>query len=142
MRPDLLRLMTWADIDEIVTEYSAVGESEQSDENYCCEVLRRLRVKNSLLPPVSDRFATVLAAAQVATGWLLTSTRERGNTRIRSFVAFKLHSEGYSYSEIGKLIGRDHSTVTYLDNKVKDMLSVPGAYKNEIVLYRKFEALC
>ena len=72
---------------------------------------------------------------------MLTDSRERENTLIRCIVAYKLREEGYSYADIGKMMKRDHSTITHLANRMRDMLSLPNAYKWEVQQFKRFEEL-
>lgn len=152
MKPSILRNLTWEDILEIVIETEAVFDDEvqegrnpnetfQSPETYYKEVLRRLRGQNDVPPPIEERYPTVLQAAEQATSWMLTDSRERENTLIRQFVAYKLHGEGYSYTEIGKIMHRDHSTITHLAYRMRDMLSLPNAYKWEVQQFKRFEEI-
>lgn len=152
MRRDLLKQMTWEDVVEIIEETESLFDGEvqmgfdpnvvyTSPEAYYNEVLRRLREKYGILPPVEERFPVVLKAAEQATSWMLTDSRERENTLIRSFVAYKLREEGYSYADIGKMMKRDHSTITHLANRMRDMLSLPNAYKWEVQQYKRFEEM-
>lgn len=96
-------------------------------------------MRNNDRIPVQVRFEIVLCAAEKATGRRLTNTREAGNTVIRAFISNRLHREGYTFSEIGRTIHRDHSTVTHLDKRMKEILSVPGAYRTELEQFREFE---
>lgn len=131
--------MTWEDVREIRT--TNPGGVFASDEQFHKAVLASLRDKHRVLSPIEERFPGVLACAEIACGQALTDTRERENTQIRQFVAYRLHSEGYSYSEIGKMLKRDHSTVTNLVHRMRDMLSLPNAYKWEVQQYKRFEEL-
>ena len=153
MNTNVLRQMSWVDIVEIVeaTELLFDGEVEEgrnpnvvfpSPKAYYSEVLRRLREKYGILPPIEERYPIVLKAAESAVSWFLTDSRERENTLIRCFVAYRLRADGYICSEIGKIMHRDHSTVSILANKMRDMLSVPKAYRWEIQLFERFEGLC
>ncbi len=153
MNTNVLRQMSWNDIVEIVNETEAVFDGEvqegrnpnevfTSPESYYREVLRRLRERYGILPPIEERYPVVLKAAESAVSWFLTDTRERENSLIRCFVAYRLCEEGYLQSEIGKMMKRDHSTVSILANKMRDMLSVPAAYKWEIQQFKRFEGLC
>ena len=152
MRQDLLKQMTWEDLVEIINEADAVfdvevqggrnpNETFESPQSYYTEVLRRLREKYGILPPIEERYPDVLKAAEQATSWMLTDSRERENTLIRSFVAYKLREEGYLYSDIGKMLRRDHSTITHLANRMRDMLSLPNAYKWEVQQFKRFEEM-
>ena len=83
-----------------------------------------------------------MSAAEQATGRKLSKERSKDNTIFRSFVAFRLRDEGYTNKDIGKMLRRDHSTVTHLCNIVRNMLSVPNAYRKEISMYERFIELC
>lgn len=153
MNPAILPLLARKDIVEIAEEYQNVIDDEvyagrnpndtyPDAEAIGREVLRRLRERYAVRPPVTERHDAVLYAAIQATGRQLTATRNPADTLIRAMVAHRLRKEGYSNSEIGRAMGRDHSSVTHLDKKMRDMLSVPGAYKEEMRIYEKFESLC
>ncbi len=147
MRKSLLKQITWEEVKEISDMIDSLmmipfDEVEmRGEEGFYTEVLRQLRGQNGVPPPIEERYPGVLACAEIACGNKLTDSRERENILIRSFVAYKLHEEGYSYSEIGKMLKRDHSTVTNLVHRVRDMLSIPYAYKTEISKYKEFEKL-
>ncbi len=141
MKPSLLRNMTWEDIREIVVVVYHTPTCEMDAEHYFKSVLSVLRNENNVPPPIEETFPKVLQAAEQATSWILTDSRERENTIIRSFVSYHLHEEGYSYSEIGKMMKRDHSTITHLANRMRDMLSLPNAYKWEVQQFRRFEEM-
>ena len=152
MRPYLLKQMTWEDIQEIWWQTDQVLRSiPEEPENWpewafntstrFGKALSILRDEHDVPPPIEERFPGVLACAEIACGNKMTDSRERENILIRSFVAYKLHEEGYSYSEIGKMMKRDHSTITNLVHRVRDMLSIPYAYKTEVSKYKEFEKL-
>lgn len=143
MNKSILRNLTWDDVKEIVNTALNTPFYVPTQEDECYkEVLRILRGKNGVPPPIEERYQIVLNAAEQATSWMLTDSRERENSLIRSFVAYKLHSDGYSFSEIGKMLKRDHSTIAHLVYRMRDMLSVPGAYKWELQQFKRFEELC
>lgn len=146
MNTEILRLLTWEDVLEIVNEIESVfdegdEETTKSPEAYYNRVLKRLREKNKVLLPLDERYRTVLFAAERATGYNLTSTREAVNSLIRSIVAYQLVKEGYHYSEIGKVMQRNHSTISHYIKKVKNMLSVPNSYKREMDIFNEFVRL-
>lgn len=152
MRKDLLKQMTWQDVQEIWWQTEQVLRSIPDEPEKWPEwafntstrfgkALAILRDENGVQPPVEERYPSVLKAAEQATSWMLTESRERENTLIRSFVAYKLREEGYSYADIGKMMKRDHSTITHLANRMRDMLSLPNAYKWEVQQYKRFEEM-
>ena len=149
MTPGILKLLTWADIQEIWLETDNVLQDiQEHPEKYpgdvnvksrFIEALRVLREKKKAAPPVQERYPVVLAAAEKAVGRVLSMGREKENTLIRCFVSYRLHNEGYSFPEIGRVMKRDHSTITHLAHRMRDILSVPCAYKDEIEMYNQFE---
>ena len=147
MRKSLLKQITWEEVKEISDMIDSLmmipfDEVEmRGEEGFYTEVLRQLRGQNGVPPPIEERYPGVLACAEIVCGNKLTDSRERENILVRSFVAYKLHEEGYSYSEIGKMLKRDHSTITNLVHRVRDMLSIPYAYKTEVAKYKEFETL-
>jgi hypothetical protein len=146
MRKSLLKQITWEEVKEISDMIDSVivpfdDDEKTEDEVFYTEVLRHLRNENDVPPPIEERYPGVLACAERVCGNKLTDSRERENILIRSFAAYKLHEEGYSYSEIGKMMKRDHSTITNLVHRVRDMLSLPNAYKWEVQQYKRFEEL-
>lgn len=148
MKPHLLKQMTWEEVKEIVNLADEIISREKElpawwgkEEDYYNEILRQLRGQNGVPPPIEERYPIVLRTAEQATSWMLTDSRERENTLIRQFVAYRLHKDGYSYSEIGKIMKRDHSTITHLVHCMRDMLSLPNAYKWEVQQYKRFEEM-
>lgn len=59
----------------------------------------------------------------------------------RTMVAFQMCKEGYSTTEIGRQMEKDHSTITHLKNKMRDALSLPEAYGDIINIWDKFQKL-
>lgn len=146
MKPSVLRNLTWEEVKEIVNLADAIINIEfpvcwANEEEYYKEILCRLRGLNGVQPPIEETYPKVLQAAEQATSWVLTDSRERENTLIRQFVAYKMHGDGYSYSEIGKMMKRNHSTITNLVHRMRDMLSLPNAYKWEVQQYKRFEEM-
>lgn len=152
MKKALLKQMTWRDVQEIWWQTDQVLRSIPEEPGNWPEwafntstrfgkALSILRDENDVPPPIEERYDFVLSCAEIACGQKLTDSRGRENTLIRSFLAHKLHNDGYSYSEIGKMMRRDHSTITHLDHRMRDMLSVPNAYKLEVQQFKRFEEL-
>ena len=148
MNKNILSKLTWGDVKEVVMAADKVIDSDvkgelppccDTEEGYYSEVLSRLRKENGCKPPCSELYPFILSKAEEAIGRKLTSARNADNTLIRCFVAHKMHQEGYSLSEIGKQMHRDHSTISHLDRLMSDMLSVPNAYKKEVELYTEFK---
>ena len=133
MRPEILKILTIDDIVEIIDTYYLVGNLD--------DIIPALLERNGCPPSIGLRFPVVMSAAEQATGRKLSKERSKENTIFRSFVAYKLREEGYTFSDIGKMLQRDHSTVVHLRDIMRDMLSVPNAYREEINMFREFEEL-
>lgn len=139
MRKELLKILTADDVQEILD----AGELLWNDyiEPTAGNILRQLLDENDCPPSVGERFPFVLACAETVVGRKLSRERCEENTLIRSFVSYILRNEGYGYTEIGQMLGRDHSTVIHLYNRMSDMLSVPYAYRKEIDMFRALEEM-
>lgn len=139
MRKELLKILTADDVQEILDAGELLWNNYE--EPTAKRILRHLLDENECPPSVGERYPFVLSCAEQAVGRKLSRERCEENTLIRSFVSYRLRSEGYGYSEIGQMLGRDHSTVIHLYNRMSDMLSVPYAYRKEIELLKEFERL-
>ena len=142
MTQGVLLVMTWEDIRDITSAvYEVPPTKATTAEQYFKNILKHLRESKNVLPPIEERYPGILACAELVCGQKLAKSRDRGNTVIRCFVAHKLRREGYSYSEIGKMMHRDHSSITNLVHRMSDMLSLPNAYKREVEMYKRFEEM-
>lgn len=139
MRQELLKILTSDDVQEILDAGELLWNNYE--EPTAKRILRHLLDENECPPSVGERFPFVLACAEIAVGRKLSRERCEDNTLIRSFVAYILRSEGYTYYDIGRMLQRDHSSVIHLYNRMSDMLSVPNAYRKEIDMFREFEGL-
>lgn len=139
MTNDLLKILTPADIEEILLaeEYLWMEMEKVTPE----AILYHLLEKNQSPPSIGARFPAVLRAAETAVGRRLSNERCKDNTTIRAFVSHQLRSEEYTYSDIGRMLRRDHSTVMHLRGVMMDMLSVPQAFRREIQMYKEFKRL-
>ena len=147
MRQVLLELLTWSDIEEIIHAEEEVlceanGKTFPTPESYFTEVLTKVRGEAEFKPPIGERYDIVLYAAQLAVGKQLCSGRAEDDVLIRVFTAYRLRKEGYSLGAIGKVMHRDHSTIThYIRNKMSDMLAVPRFYRRELEMYDKMNEI-
>ena len=93
-------------------------------------------------PPILQRYAEVLQAAQIAVGKKMARGRGKEDVLIRMFVAYRLRCEGYPFEAIGKVLGRNHSTIVHLvGKKMADMLSLPKIYLRELKMYNKMNEI-
>lgn len=88
---------------------------------------------------VAERFGTVLEAAEKAVGTRLTERRTMESNDIRMLVVKQMRDEGYSNASIGRLIHRDHSTVSYLYRCVNEMLALSVAFSKFMHIYDQFK---
>lgn len=56
----------------------------------------------------------------------------------RSFLAYKLSQEGYTEYQIGRLIGKDHSTINYLKKKAKEIIDAPQYNRDAFQIWEQF----
>lgn len=94
--------------------------------------------RDMLKPNGPDRFAILQSIAEQATGNKLTKSRSRENTEIRMFIATEMRSEGFTLEEIGRYMGRDHSTVTYYTMMLEDAMAVPAAFSELLYKHDSF----
>ena len=57
----------------------------------------------------------------------------------RTMVAYQMIGEGYSTTQIGRQIGKDHSTIVHYRQKMDDALSMPRAYQDIIPVWEEFK---
>ena len=93
--------------------------------------------RDLLKPNGPDRYAILLRLAEQATGHQLTASRTRENTEIRILIASEMRSEGFTLYEIGRYMGKDHSTVTHYTKMLEDAVQFPKMYAD---LIRKQES--
>lgn len=59
----------------------------------------------------------------------------------RTMVSFQLGREGFTPSEIGRMLGKNHSTIIHLRHKMQDALDYAFAYKDVINIWKQFQKL-
>ena len=70
---------------------------------------------------------------------ILVKTRQERFTWARAMVAYQLLKEGYSTTETGRVMGKDHSTIIYLRDRMEDVFEYPTLYKDVIELWLTFQ---
>lgn len=68
-------------------------------------------------------------------------SKERRFVLARTMVAYQLRSEGYTTLDAGRMMGKDHSTISYLTHKMKDALELDYAYKDIVYMWKQFQKL-
>ena len=91
---------------------------------------------------VEKRYQFLLPLAERAVGHQMRpEKRDMLDVRVRMFVAYRLRSEGYFLTGIGKVMEMNHASVYHLYDKMRDMFTIPHSFKAEISQYRAFESL-
>lgn len=77
----------------------------------------------------ASRYAVMKATMEEATGEPLSPCRrDNRNSWRRAIIAATLAEEGFSETQIGAAMGRDHSSVNAMKRNVKKALSYPTMY--------------
>lgn len=116
---------------------AALEEQKKKQEEQPADNGAILEEAKKVVRNTEERYNVVLQAAEEATGWTLSGSRTTENSTIRTFISYHMHNEGFSYESIGRVMHRNHSTITHLVRKMEDMLSLPGVFQNELAMYSK-----
>lgn len=57
----------------------------------------------------------------------------------RTMVAYQLIKEGYSTTETGRMLSKDHSTIIHLKHKMEDALAYEYAYQDIVDIWKQFQ---
>lgn len=66
-------------------------------------------------------------------------SREADEVWARTMVAFQMCKEGYSITEVGRQMMKDHSTIIHLRNKMQDVFALPQMYADVLEMWYKFQ---
>lgn len=66
-------------------------------------------------------------------------SRESRFVWARTMVAYQLTQEGFTTGEAGRMIGKDHSTITFLKQKMQDALEYAYAFQDIIDIWKQFQ---
>lgn len=99
---------------------------------------RILDVKDEPVLNAGDRCAALVAVAEQVLGCGLDDTRKESSVRIRRFVAWRMRQEGYTFNDIAKPMGVDHSTVHHYVKVMRDEFEMPSVFRNDIGMYHTF----
>ena len=64
--------------------------------------------------------------------------RQADLVRARVVFIFVARAEGFSQCTIGRFLDLNHSTVCYMEKRMRDALSMPVAFQDYIALYNQF----
>lgn len=140
MKPEVLSLLNWEEVKEIVTAADEIEPEiamNADERSYYRAVLRRLIENN--VDKKQRHYLYLIGMAENATGCKATRKRTYDSVLTRSFVSYRLWKEGMTYMEIGRLTGKDHSTIINQVRKVADMNKLPKMYARELEMYSNFE---
>lgn len=89
-----------------------------------------------------DRFGVLLGYMERIVGFpIQDKSRESSHAWARAMVASQLIDEGFSTVEIGRMMGKDHSTVSYMRKKMRDALAYECAYKDIVGVWKQFQKM-
>ena len=129
-------------VDEIFTEAASLTFAEKSglilrlQKTMSADVLK---MKEANGKAWKDHLVGLAAKAMGLNS--VGDTRSRSDYLARTMVAYELRREGYSLYHIGELLYRDHSTVSGMINTMKNILSIPNAWKDENIFWTNFQTL-
>ena len=123
------------DVTEIMDSIKALPMGAKKDLAY--KVIREIdRIEK--LEGAAQRFATLLAIAESVTGkQYTTGSRDATSVLLRTISVWRMMDEGYSISDIGRAMGKDHSTVSYYARMRKDAVAIPMAFREHLTMYGK-----
>lgn len=116
-------------MDDILKEVLELPSAQRRD---LMRKIGKSLIKEEHAENLRERYELVKSVVEDVMTHKITDERTRDNVLCRMFIAYILHQDGYSLSKIGEMLGKDHSTITYLVRTVKDMIQVPLAYSFEI----------
>lgn len=66
-------------------------------------------------------------------------SREADEVWARTMVAFQMCKEGYSTTEVGRQMMKDHATIIHLRNKMQDVFELPQMYGDILEIWNRFQ---
>lgn len=89
---------------------------------------------------IGDRYKQLLEAAESIFERKMQKGRDIEDVMMRRFIAYKLREDGYTFSQISRVMGKNHSTIIHLIHQMEDYFSLPAMYKEDIKKYLKFHS--
>ena len=99
---------------------------------------RIMDVKDEHVCNAGDRYKTLVKAAEATLGCKIDPTRKASSVTIRRFVSWRMREEGYTFYDIARAMGVDHSTVHHNVRMMRDEFELPSIFRNDIELYHIF----
>lgn len=89
---------------------------------------------------IQERFQMLLGCATMLMGdGILSASRDLRCCLGRYMISYQMHKEGYGWSEIGKLMGRRHSSIISFAKRMEEFITYKVYYKNENALWEEFQ---
>lgn len=140
MQTSLISKMTWQDVREIATAANNANVNEfTNEEEYYSNVLLGLNRQYKTLTACRERYKEILPIAEGIVGMKNRKERLFDLIVLRGMVACKLHDEGYSISDIGRVMGYNHSTIIHYFDKRRDFFTLPLMYEREVRWFKQFD---
>lgn len=121
------------------------NEIENMSEHDKKELLEHLRLsvitRDYPTTLIEDRYGQLLEIAESVFDRKMRSGRDVYDVMMRRFIAYKLRKDGYTYSQISRVMGKNHSTIMHLVRQMNDYFSLPAMYKEDIKKYLKFDSM-
>ena len=114
---------------DLIEEALALSVPERRD---LMRKIERSLVKEQRASNIKERYEVVKSAVETAMDHKIQDGRLHEDVVCRMYIAYILKQDGYFYSEIGSVLGKNHSTICYLVQAVNDMLSLPLIYQDEV----------
>lgn len=70
---------------------------------------------------------------------ILSNNRRDELVCARALVAYQMRMDGMSFTEIGRMLRRDHATAMYYVEKAKDIFRLQNQYMSIIWIWRRFQ---
>lgn len=88
----------------------------------------------------AERYKTLLIAATSLLGrGIDTKCRDTNCCIGRMLIAYKMRQEGFSLTQIGIVMGRDHATILHYQRKMEDVLHF--RFKMELAYWEEFNTI-
>ena len=86
----------------------------------------------------SERYADILHTAERVTGKRDDPGRRDGDSVfVRTLAAWRMIEEGYTKMDIARAMGKNHSTIVYIDKQRKAAKELPNAFPAHLSSYNK-----
>lgn len=86
-----------------------------------------------------SRFERYKECIEAILGRSLNNSRSREDVAGRMCIAYQLMQDGYSTTEAGKQVGRDHATVLHYRQCMENCKAYPKAYRIERDMWDEFQ---